>query len=249
MLRLLAFLALILVPVAPLRAAADVSVFAAASLKNALEEIAAEWTRTTGEDVTLTFAASSTIARQVDQGAPADIILLANDAWMRWLESRGRLRPGSQRVLTGNRLVLVAAEPVELIPAPEFDLATALDDGHLAMGLVDAVPVGIYGKAALTALGVWDKVAPRVAQTDNARSALALVSAGEAPFGIVYASDAWADPRVHVAGVFPEESHSPIRYPSALNGESGEGAEAFFDYLHGNTVRHVWVAHGFPPHG
>lgn len=242
-LRALAFLVMAIA--LPLRVEADVSVFAAASLKNALEEIAAAWTERTGEKVTLTFAASSTIARQVDQGAPADIVLLANEAWMDWLDERERLRPETRHGLVGNRLVLIAAEPVSLTPAPGFPLAEALGEDRLAMALIDAVPVGIYGKAALTNLGVWPDVAPRIAQTDNARAALALVATAEAPFGIVYASDARAETRVTIAGEFPRESHPPIRYPAALNAESPDQALGFFAFLAGDAARVVFDRHGF----
>ncbi|WP_424972190.1 molybdate ABC transporter substrate-binding protein [Dinoroseobacter sp. S76] len=241
--------ALMLICATPLPAVADVTVFAAASLKNALEEIAADWSRETDETVTLTFAASSTIARQVDQGAPADVVFLANEAWMDWLEDRDRLRPGSRGVVTGNRLVLVASEPVSLAPAPGFPLADALGEDRLAMALVDAVPAGIYGKAALSTLGIWSEVAPLVAQTDNARTALALVATGEAPFGIVYASDAQADTRVRVAGAFPASSHPPIRYPAALNADTTVEAEAFLARLHSDAARQVFARHGFQPDG
>lgn len=244
-------LVLLLLGAAPVPAVADVSVFAAASLKNALEEIAADWSRETDERVTLTFAASSTIARQVDQGAPADVVFLANEAWMDWLEDRDRLRPGSRGVVTGNRLVLVASGPVSLEPVDGFPLAAALGQDRLAMALVDAVPAGIYGKAALTTLGIWSEVAPLVAQTDNARSALALVAAGEAPFGIVYASDAQADARVRIAGHFPEGSHPPIRYPAALNADTTAEvqAEAFLARLHSDAAQQVFARHGFQPDG
>ncbi|MDD9718067.1 molybdate ABC transporter substrate-binding protein [Dinoroseobacter sp. PD6] len=229
--------------------ARDVSVFAAASLKTALEEIAADWRDETGHAATLTFAASSTIARQVDQGAPADLVLLASADWMDWLAARDLLRAGSRVALLGNTLVLIgsqAAPPLD--PAPGFPLAERLGDDFLAMALVSAVPVGIYGKAALTNLGVWDTVADHVAQTDNARTALALVASGEAPLGIVYASDAQAEPRVHVIGRFPAESHPTITYPAALTVEARPEAAAFLSFLQSPEAASVFRSHGFVVH-
>lgn len=224
----------------------DVSVFAAASLKSALEEIAAGWEDQTGLETTLTFAASSTLARQVDQGAPADLVLLANTAWMDWLEGREVLRPESRVTLLGNTLVLISADPADpLPPEPGFPLAARLGENHLAMALVAAVPVGIYGKAALTALGVWDEVAPRVAQTDNARTTLALVASGEASLGIVYGSDALAEPRVHVLGNFDTETHPPIAYPAALTDTARPEATAFFAHLQSPQAATVFRTHGF----
>lgn len=226
--------------------AEGVSVFAAASLKTALEQIATGWEDQTGFETTLTFAASSTLARQVDQGAPADLILLANTDWMDWLEGREVLRPESRITLLGNTLVLISNDPEDALPPePGFPLAARLDEDHLAMALVTAVPVGIYGKAALTALGVWDEVAPRVAQTDNARTTLALVASGEAPLGIVYGSDALAEPRVHVIGRFGADTHPPIAYPAALTGTASPDAAAFLAHLQSPQAATVFRAHGF----
>ena len=227
--------------------AANVTVFAAASLKTALDQIAIEWREVSAQSITLVFAASSTIARQVDHGAPADVIVLASDAWMDWLQERDQVRLGSRVSLLGNTLVLIASDPhaAPLVPEPGFPLAARLGSERLAMGLVDAVPVGIYGKAALSNLGVWAEVAPKVAQTDNARAALALVAAGEAPFGIVYASDALADPRVTKVGEFPPESHPSIRYPLALGLAASVDAEKFVTYLQGQEAAHIFGAQGF----
>lgn len=233
---------------APVAQAANVSIFAAASLKTALEEVAALWRSQTGHDTMLTFAASSTIARQVDQGAPVDVVFLANADWMDWLEGRDLLRPETRVSLLGNTLVLIASEPGDpLPPAPGFPLADRLGEGFLAMALVSAVPVGIYGKAALTSLGVWEAVETRVAQTDNARTTLSLVVTGEAPFGIVYGSDAHAEPRVHVLGQFPADSHPTIDYPTALTIEARPEAAAFLAFLQSPEAAAIFALHGFLP--
>jgi molybdate transport system substrate-binding protein len=217
------------------------TVFAAASLKSALDEVLA------GQpDWRAAYAGSSVLARQILQGAPADVFISANALWMDELARAGALEPGTRRDLLSNRLALIAAPGVDApAPAPGADLAAALGDGRLAMALVDAVPAGIYGKAALTSLGVWDAVAPRVAQADNVRAALRLVASGAAPLGIVYATDAAAEPRVRLIGLFPQNSHPPIRYPVALLRDHGEGGRALYDRIVGAQARAIFAAHGF----
>ena len=185
---------------APASASADeILVFAAASLTNALEEVGEKWTAATGHTMNASLAGSSDLARQIEQGAPADIFVSANADWMDTLEGQGLIDPDTRSDLLGNSIVLVAhgkeAAPVEI--APGFDLAGTLGDERLAMALVDSVPAGIYGKAALESLGIWEAVEPKVAQADNVRAALTLVSTGEAPLGIVYATDAVADGQRH----------------------------------------------------
>lgn len=227
--------------------AADLTVFAAASLKTALDEIAEVWEAETGVGVTVAPAGSSALARQIQQGAPADVFISASPDWMDVLEADGLIRADTRRDLLTNRLVLIGhgeAPPVEIGPA--LDLAGMLGQDRLAMALVEAVPAGIYGKAALDHLGLWDSVAPQVAQTDNVRAALALVATGEAPFGIVYATDAEAEPRVSVLGVFPAESHPPVVYPAAVMAESEtEAAEPFLDFLSDADAAAVFATHGF----
>ncbi len=224
------------------------TVFAAASMKNALEEIATGFARDTGGEATLSFAGSSMLARQIQQGAPADLFISANPDWMDVLEADGILLADTRSDLVGNALVLVGyggdLPPVEI--GPSMDLAGMLGDGRLAMALVQAVPAGIYGKAALEALGLWSSVAPQVVQADNVRSALALVSLGEAPLGIVYATDAVADDNVSRLGTFPPDSHPPIVYPVALVAD-GDGALArpFLDYLRGPDARAALERQGF----
>lgn len=228
--------------------AGDLLVFAAASLKESLEEVAAAWEAEAGQAVTLSFAGSSTLARQIQAGAPADLFLSANEEWMDVLEKENLLRPGSRRNLLTNRLVVIAGDPdaAPLDLSAPGALSARLGEGRLAMALVEAVPAGIYGKSALVALGQWDSVAPQVAQADNVRAALALVATGEAPLGITYATDALAEPRVSIIFTFPEDSHPPIRYPLAIPAVStATGAVAFADWLAGAEAGAIFRAHGF----
>lgn len=228
-------------------AAAEVVVFAAASMKTALDPIAEAFQQATGDTVTISYAGSNALAQQILQGAPADIFISASTQWMDEVEQGGEVVEGTRTDLLGNRLVLVAHDAAaELTPAPGFDLAGALDGGKLSMALVDAVPAGQYGKEALTNLGVWDQVEPHVAQADNVRAALALVATGEAPLGIVYATDAAAEPNVHVVGTFPEDSHAPITYPAALlENASDEADRAFFEALSAPEADAVFQQQGF----
>ncbi len=222
-------------------------VFAAASLGGAMGEIARGWEAATGRPVTASYAGSSALARQIEQGAPADVFVSANEAWMDALEADGLIRTGTRRDLLSNRLVLIAHGPAEPVAiGPGLDLAGMLGEGRLAMALLDAVPAGLYGREALTSLGLWDAVAPRVVQADNARAALALVALGEAPLGVVYATDALAEPRVSVLGPFPEGSHAPIAYPAAVTaGSAHPQARAFLDHLGSPEARAVFERHGF----
>ena len=228
--------------------AADVVVFAAASLKTALDPIAAEFQAKTGDTVTISYAGSNVLAKQIIDGAPADIFISASEQWMDEVEKAGALQDATRRDLLGNALVLVAhdggAPPVEL--TDKTDLAGLLAGGKLAMALVDSVPAGQYGKEALTHLGLWQSVEPHVAQADNVRAALALVSTGEAPLGIVYATDAAADPAVHVIGTFPADSHKPITYPAAVTASAADAADrAFFDALSAPAATEIFQQQGF----
>ena len=231
--------------------AEDVTVFAAASLKNALDAVAADWQAETGNTVTISYAGSSALAGQIQEGAPADLFVSAAVNWMDTLEEEGLIKADTRVDLLGNTLVLVGhgdAAPVEI--GPGFDLAGLLDGGKLSMALVDSVPAGQYGKAALESLGVWEAVEPSVAQSENVRAALALVTAGEAPFGIVYGSDAVADDeaedQVTVVGTFPEDSHDPIVYPAAVVASSAKPeAEAFLDYLSSDAADAIFTGQGF----
>lgn len=233
---------------APVRAGAEgVLVFAAASLKTALDEIATEYTERTGQDVTVSYAASSVLARQIQQGAPADIFISANADWMDYLEQQGLLQPGTRSDLLGNSLVLIGAagRPVLGDIRVVHDLRAELGEGFLAMALVDAVPAGIYGKAALQGLNQWEAVQERVAQTDNVRAALALVATGAAPLGVVYRSDAQAEKRVSVVASFPTDLHPPIIYPAAMTGNATGAARAFLDHLHSDAAMVFFQEQGF----
>ncbi|MRX49989.1 molybdate ABC transporter substrate-binding protein [Paracoccus sp. S-4012] len=229
-------------------AAEEVVVFAAASLKTALDPIAAAFQEETSDTVTISYAGSNQLAQQILQGAPADIFISASVQWMDEVEAGGEVAEGTRLDLLGNRLVLVAhdaaAEPVEL--SAGTDLAGMLGEEKLAMAMVDSVPAGQYGKAALTSLGLWDSVEPSVAQADNVRAALALVSTGEAPYGIVYATDAAADPGVHVIATFPTGTHDPIFYPAALLRHASDAADrAFFERLSAPEADAVFKEQGF----
>ena len=246
MLRLIA-LALSLALATPLHAE-EVVVFAAASLKSGLDDFAARWGEETGNTVTISYAGSGQLARQIIAGAPADLYLSANVGWMDEVEKAGLIQKGARADLLGNTLVLIAhgKEAAPVVIGPDLDLVGLLGVGKLAMALVDAVPAGQYGKAALEALGLWEDVAPSVAQTDNVRAALALVSTGEAPFGIVYATDAAASDNVTVAATFPEGSHPPIIYPVALLANAtGPVDRQFYDALFGDEARTAFEKQGF----
>lgn len=246
---LAATLGALVILAAPLRATADeVTVFAAASLTNALNRVAEAWTVETGHVAVLSYAGSSALANQIQQGAPADIFISASVDWMDAIEASGDLRAGTRRDILGNTLVLIAhgtgAPPVTIDES--LDLAGMLGDERLAMALVDSVPAGIYGKAALTALGLWEQVEPLVAQSDNVRAALAFVAQNEAPLGIVYATDAAVEDNVTIIGTFPAGSHEPITYPAGITAQSTSPvAETFLAYLTSDDARAIWQEYGF----
>ena len=235
-----------LVPIAA--AASDVTVFAAASLKSALDAVAAAWMEETGNTARLSYAGSSLLAQQIRQGAPADVYISASTDWMDVLMKEGLIQTDTRRDLLGNSLVLIAhgQDHPLVVLGPETDLSAMLGDGKLAMALVDSVPAGIYGKAALTSLGLWPSVAPKVAQADNVRAALALVATAEAPLGIVYATDAAADNHVTVVATFPEASHPPIIYPIALTTSATSPVAAdFLGFVESETAAAIFRAQGF----
>ncbi len=246
--QLLAALLALCVTAAPPASAQDVMIFAAASLKTALDGVAAAWSAETGGEAVVSYAASSALARQIEAGAPADVFISADLDWMDYLASWGLIDPDTRRTLLSNRIVLIAAgtdaPPVEI--APGFGLAALLGEGRLAMADVDAVPAGRYGKAALETLGVWGNVESRIAETENVRAALAFVALGEAPYGIVYATDANAEDNVTIVGTFPEDSHPPIRYPVALTADTANPAAAdFLEFLGAAPARALLEAQGF----
>lgn len=232
----------------PALAAEKVTVFAAASLKNALDEVAAAWTVETGKTATISYAASSALAKQIEEGAPADIFFSADLDWMKYLTDRKLVAEGSEIQLLGNEIVLIAPadSKAETVIAKDFPLTTLLGDGKLAMGDVKAVPAGKYGKAALESLGVWSSVEGKVAQAENVRAALKLVATGEAPLGIVYQTDARAEPKVKVVGTFPSDSHPPIIYPVAVTAESkNPEAAALVTFLQSAKAQDIFKAQGF----
>jgi molybdate transport system substrate-binding protein len=226
----------------------EIIVFAAASLKNALDAINTQWQRETGKKVSISYGASSALAKQIEQAAPAQLFIAADLDWMDYVAQRNLIKPETRSNLLGNRIVLIAhkdtAQPIDI--KPRFDLAKALGDGRLAMANVEAVPAGKYGKAALEKLGVWETVSTKIAQAENVRAALLLVSRGEAPLGIVYQTDAAADPHVKVIGTFPEHTHPPIIYPAALTASARNAdAAAFLDYIKSGRARPLFEAQGF----
>ncbi|MGX9352936.1 molybdate ABC transporter substrate-binding protein [Shimia sp. W99] len=245
---LVAVLTLFLGGLAPVAMAGEVTVFAAASLKNALDEIAETYEADTGHRVVVALAGSSALARQIAFGAPADVYLSANAMWMDYLENKGLVLSESRVDLLENQLVLIAPKGAEPVARPVIgeDVRLLLGDGRLAMALVDAVPAGQYGKAALSALGVWDEVSPQVAQADNVRAALALVALGEAPLGIVYETDARASEDVVIVGAFRPELVPEIIYPAAVVAGRGGGLGAdFLQYMQGDTARAAFERQGF----
>ncbi len=229
----------------PALAQAGTRIFAAASLQTALTKIAADY-RGPGAPLRPSFGASSAMARQIAQGAPADLFISADSDWMDWLGQRRLIAAGTRRNLLSNRLVLIAPKgsTVSLKIAPAMPLAAALGGGRLAIADPVSVPAGKYGKAALMKLGVWDSVAGRLAPAENVRTALAYVARGEAPLGIVYATDAHAEPKVRVLGTFPQGTHPRILYPAALTRATPAG-RAVLDYLAGPKAMAVFAAEGF----
>ena len=228
--------------------AGDITVFAAASLKTALDQAAADWQAKTGNTVTISYAGTPQIAQQIQNGAPADLFLSASKTWMDTLSGAGLIDPTTRIDLWGNTLVLVtgdaAAAPITIDTA--LDLAGLLKGGKLSMALIDSVPAGQYGKEALEALGLWPSVEPSVVQSENVRAALTLVAKGEAALGVVYGSDAVAERGVHVVGTFPEDSHKKIVYPGAVTAGAPNAREAavFLTYL-ATDAGPAFTAQGF----
>lgn len=230
--------------------AAPLNVFAAASLKDAMDEAGATWKRRSGQEVRGAHAASSALARQIEQAAPADVFISADSDWMDWLQQRKLIDAASRRDLLGNTLVLIApaaskAKPLALRKGSNL-LPLLGKDGRIALALTASVPAGKYAKAALTSLGMWDALESRTAEAENVRAALLLVSRGEAPLGVVYASDAKADPGVRVLATFPTTSHPPIVYPVArIAASRNPQAAAFVQWLRSREAAAIFRKHGF----
>jgi molybdate transport system substrate-binding protein len=219
----------------------SIVVFAAASLRNVFDDVGERFRRDTGRGVTASYAASSTLAKRIQNGASADVFISADPDWMNYLEERGLIKPWSRSDLLGNKLVLIAPavdRTVRLAIAPGFPLTTALGDGKLAMADPASVPAGMYGKEALQSLGVWPAVANRIIPAENVRAALLLVAGSEAPLGIVYATDAAIEPGVRVIGTLPQETYTPIIYPVALTATSkNPDAAALLVYMRSAQAR------------
>ncbi len=243
-------LALALLAIAPAARAQEVTVFAAASLQDGLRALATQWQARGNPAPRLTFAASSALARQIGQGAPADLFLSADEPWMDYVQGRGLLAEGTRASPLGNALVLVAPadSPAQAVLAPGMDLLPLLGaQGRLATGDPAHVPAGRYAQAALEWMGQWQPIAPRLARAENVRAALLLVERGEAPLGIVYATDAQASRGVRVVATFPAGSHPPVTYPFALTrrGAANPAARAFLDFARGREAAETWRRLGF----
>ncbi len=235
---------------APAAMAQDVLVLAAASTKNAVEKLAGQFKAKTGMTVTTSFAASSALAKQIENGAPADLFISADLDWMDYLQKKDLIKIDSRVNLLGNDLVVIAPKGSTVKPdlSAGGNLAGQIGDGRLATGDPSNVPVGKYAKAALEKLGQWAAVEPKLARADNVRAALALVSRGEAPLGIVYGTDAAVDPGVTVVGTFPQDSYPAIVYPAAIIATSKNGyATAFLEYVKSAEGMAVFREFGFAP--
>jgi molybdate transport system substrate-binding protein len=248
--QLLLFLLIALFALAPARAQPGRGplVLAAASLQEAMSDAASIWTARRHAAPVLSFAASSALARQIEAGAPADLFVSADEEWMDYVAGKDLIRPGTRATFLSNRLVLVApaGSTTRLTIGRNFPLARALGQGRLAMADPDAVPAGKYGKAALSALGAWRGVEGRIARAENVRAALALVERGEAPFGIVYATDARASAKVRIVGTFPASTHPAITYPIAtLRAARNPETEGFRRFLLSREGKAIFAKRGF----
>ncbi|WON76029.1 molybdate ABC transporter substrate-binding protein [Serratia sp. UGAL515B_01] len=233
-------------------AAEKITVFAAASLTNALQEIATEYQKDHDVQVVSSFASSSTLARQIEQGAPADLFISADQQWMDYVIDKQQMVKDTRYTLLGNKLVLIAAKSVhqdKIDVNKKTDWVRLLNGGRLAVGDPDHVPAGLYAKEALQHLGAWTALESQLARANNVRSAMALVEREEAPLGIVYGSDAIASDKVNVVGIFPEESHKPVEYPMAIVKDHHTPAvTAFYSYLKSKEAAAIFERYGFAPH-
>jgi molybdate transport system substrate-binding protein len=228
----------------------SVTVFAAASLKNALDDVDAAFAQTTGTNVTVSYEASSSLARQIEAGAPADVFISADLRWMDYVAERKLIRPDSRTNLLGNRLVLIAPKDAKLdnvAIGPGFDIAKLAGDGNTPVADVKAVPAGLYAKAALEKLGAWGAAEPKLAQAENVRATLAFVARGETPLGIVYATDAQIEPKVKIVGSFPDGSYPPVTYPVAAiaDAKNKEAATRYLAFLHSTAAKAIFEKYGF----
>jgi molybdate transport system substrate-binding protein len=223
-------------------------VFAAASMKNALDDIDTAFTAKTGVKVSASYAASSTLAKQIEQGAPADIFVSADTDWMDYAIGKKNINEATRVNLLGNSIVLIAPKDSKIDDVaigPDFDLAKLAGDGKIATGDVKAVPVGKYAKAALEKLGAWQAAEPKFAMAESVRAALTLVARGEAVLGIVYSTDAKVEPGVKIVGTFPADSHPPIIYPVAATATAKPEANDYISFLRSQAAKTVLEKYGF----
>jgi molybdate transport system substrate-binding protein len=248
---LAALAATIAIAAAPCAADAQdksITVFAAASMKNALDDVDAAFTKQTGVRVVASYDASSALMKQIEGGAPADVFISADLKWMDYGSQKKLVKDDSRVNLLGNTLVLIAPKDSKIDKVtigPGFDLAKLAGDGRVATGDVKAVPVGIYAQAALEKLGAWAAVEPKMAMTANVRAALVLVARGEAPLGIVYSTDAKVEPGVKVIGTFPDDSHDPIIYPIAATVNARPDAMPYLAFLRSQAAKTTFEHYGF----
>ncbi len=228
---------------------AELTVFAAASMKNALDDVDAAFTKATGVKVSASYAASSALAKQIEQGAPADVFVSADLKWMEYVAGKNLIKPDTRVNLLGNRLVLIAPSDTKLGDVKiekGFDIARLASDGRIAVADVKAVPAGLYAKAALENLGSWAAAEPKLAQAENVRATLAFVARGETPLGIVYETDAKIEPKVKIVGAFPESSHEPVTYPVAATATSKNPATArYLAFLRTAAAKTIFEKYGF----
>jgi molybdate transport system substrate-binding protein len=226
----------------------NLTTFAAASMKNALDDVDAAFTAKSGVKVTASYAASSVLAKQIDQGAPADVFLSADTDWMDYATRQKTIKPDTRSDLLGNSIVLIAPKDstVDRVAIGSgFDLAKLIGNDRIATGDVNSVPVGKYAKAALEKLGAWDAAAPKFAMAESVRAALTLVARGEAVLGIVYATDARVEPGVKIVGIFPADSHPPIIYPVAATTSAGPQAADYLAFLRSSAAKTIFEKYGF----
>jgi len=217
-------------------------------MKNALDDVDAAFTKKSGIKVLASYAASSALMKQIEQGAPADVYVSADLKWMNYGSQKKLMKDNTRVNLLGNRLVLIAPKSSKIgnvTIAPGFDIAKLAGDGRIAVGDVRAVPAGLYAKAALEKLGVWTAAEPKLAMAENVRAALILVARGEAPLGIVYETDAKVEPGVRIVGLFPEDSHPPIIYPVALTAGAKPDAQEYIEFLHTRAAKSIFEGYGF----
>jgi molybdate transport system substrate-binding protein len=227
---------------------ASLTIFAAASLKNVLDDVDAAFSKQTGLKVVASYAASSALIKQIEEGAPADVFISADPDWMDYGAKKQLIKDGTRFNLLGNKLVLIAPKDSKLDTVtigPGFDLAKLAGDGKIATADVRAVPAGMYAKAALEKLGGWAAAEPKIAMTENVRAALVLVARGEAPLGIVYETDAKVEPLVKVVGSFPANSHPPIIYPAAATKNAKPAAAKYLTFLRSATALVIFERYGF----